>query len=133
MRLQSHVTDVPGLLTTDQRADVNRAVDQLSSTRNVRLRVVYVNRFVDPADREVVWEDWAEQTRTLSGMGDRDAILAVAAGQRSYAFLVPSAAANGSSAAVKALRANQIEPPLRNSDWAGAAIAAAQGLETMGP
>jgi len=127
MRLQNQVTDVPGLLTADQRADVNRAVDQLLGTRNVRLWVVYVDRF----DTGAV--DWAKQTRTLGGMGDSDAILAVASGQRAYAFLVPSPAANGSSAAVDALRANQIEPALRSGNWAGAAVAAAQGLETMGP
>ena len=125
--VQNYVTDVPGLLTADQRADVNRAVDQLLGTRNVRLWVVYVDRFDTGAVA------WAEQTRTLSGMGDSDAILAVAARQRAYAFLVPSAAANGSSAAVDALRANQIEPALRSDNWVGAAVAAAQGLETMGP
>jgi serine/threonine-protein kinase len=134
MRLQNYVTDVPGLLTADQRADVNRVVDQLLSTRNVRLWVVYVDRFdIAPPFSRGDAVAWANQTLTLSGMGDRDAIFAVAAGQRSYAFLVTPAAANGSSDAVDAIRANQIEPPLRNSDWAGAAIAAAQGLETIDP
>ena len=65
-------------------------------------------------------------------MSNEDAILAVATGQRSYAFLVPSAAAGGSSTKVDDIRRDRIEPALRNNDWAGAATAAATGLAGLG-
>jgi hypothetical protein len=65
-------------------------------------------------------------------MGERDAILAVATKQRKYAFLVAPAAANRSEQAISDMRINTIEPKLRDGDFAGAAIAAATGLQGLG-
>jgi hypothetical protein len=65
-------------------------------------------------------------------MGDRDAILAIATEQRKYAFLVAPGAANGSEQAINDLRRNTVEPRLRDSDFAGAAVAAATGLQAVG-
>lgn len=65
-------------------------------------------------------------------MGERDAIVAVATKQRKYAFLVGPAATNASEQAVNELRRNNIEPKLRDSDFAGAAVAAATGLQALG-
>ena len=64
----------------------------------------------------------------LSDFGDEDAILAVATGDRAYAFLPSDAWAGGRRRAPCAR--NEIEPALRETDWAGAAIAAANGLNT---
>jgi hypothetical protein len=75
---------------------------------------------------------WAQQTRTISDLSNEDAILAVATGQRSYAFLVPSAAAGGSSTKVDNIRKDRIEPALKSGDWVGAATAAANGLASAG-
>ena len=126
-RLPDPVTDNSGVLKPNQRADVQKAVDQLYSQRHVRLWVVYVDSF-DPQGAV----GWAQQTRTISDLGTEDAILAVATNQRSYAFLVPPAAAGGSSTKVDAIRRDRIEPALRSSDWAGAANAAATGLAGIG-
>ena len=125
MQLEAYVTDTAGALTSAQETDVLGSVALLRNARGTQLWVVFVDTF------NTTGVDWAKQTRTLTGMGDHDAILAVATGTRSYAFLVPSAAANGSADGVNALRTNRIEPALRSNDWAGAAIAAAQGLETI--
>ena len=122
-RLPDTVTDNAGVLDERQLAEVQRAVDQLYTERRVRLWVVFVESF---APQGAV--GWAQQTRTTSDLSNDDAILAVATGQRSYAFLVPSAAAGGSSTRVDDIRRDRIEPALRNSDWAGAATAAASGL-----
>ncbi len=122
-RLPDYVTDNAGVLNDKQVADVQRAVDKLYSDRRVRLWVVYVDTF---APNGAV--SWAQSTRTTSDLGTDDAILAVATNERSYAFLVPSAAAGGSSTRVDDIRRDQIEPALRRGDWAGAAVAAAQGL-----
>ena len=76
--------------------------------------------------------EWASKTRSLTKMGDRDGILAIATKQQKYAFLVAPAAANGSEQAVSNLRRNKIEPRLRDGDFAGAAVAAATGLQALG-
>jgi len=125
-RLPDTVTDNAGVLDERQLAEVQRAVDQLYTERRVRLWVVFVESF---APQGAV--GWAQQTRTTSDLSNDDAILAVATGQRSYAFLVPSAAAGGSSTRVDDIRRDRIEPALRNSDWAGAATAAASGLANI--
>ncbi len=126
MRLQQAVTDSAGALTSKQNAAVKSAVKSLQASRDVRLWVVYVDAFDSPP------VEWARKTSSLTKMGDRDAIIAVATKQRKYAFLVSPTAANGSEQSVNDLRRNTIEPKLRDSDFAGAAVAAATGLEALG-
>ena len=126
MKLSQAVTDSVGALTSEQTDEVKSAVKSLQSARDVRLWVVYVDAF----DGTPV--EWARKTSSLTRMGDRDAILAIATGQRKYAFLVAPAAANGSEQAVDDLRRNKVEPRLRDSDFAGAAVAAATGLQAIG-
>lgn len=126
-RLPDYVTDNAAALSDRQLESVQKAVDQLYRDRRVRLWVVFVDSF---APQGAV--NWAQQTRAASDLGDEDAILAVATGQRSYAFLVPPAAAGGSSTKVDDIRRDRIEPALREGDWAGAATAAATGLAGIG-
>jgi predicted nucleic acid-binding Zn-ribbon protein len=126
-RLPDQVTDNAGALNNRQLADVQKAVDKLYSDRHVRLWVVFVQSF---APQGAV--GWAQQTQKISDLGNEDAILAVATGQHSYAFLVSPAAAGGSSTKVDNIRRDSIEPALRNKDWAGAATAAANGLTGLG-
>lgn len=121
-RVPDYVTDRSDVLSADQRAQVEGAVDNLYNERRVRLWVVYVDSF----DQDPV--GWARVTMQISSFGDYDALLAVATVERSYAFLVPSAVASQSEAS--ALQRNEIEPQLRQRDWAGAAVAAADGLVT---
>ena len=120
-RLPSYVNDGANALSGSEVSDVRQAVDKLYNDRRIRLWVVYVDTFSgqDAAS-------WTQQTRRLSDIGAQDAILAIATQDRAYAFLPPSAAPGGFD--VSALRTNEIEPKLRQSDWAGAAIAAAEGL-----
>jgi len=126
MKLSNAVTDSSGALSSEQTAEVKSAVKSLQTARDVRLWVVYVDSFGGPP------VEWARKTRALTKMGDRDAFLAIATKQRMYAFLVAPAAANGSEQAVKDLRLTMIEPRLRDSDFAGAAVAAATGLQAIG-
>jgi uncharacterized membrane protein YgcG len=120
-RLPSYVNDGAKALSGSEFSDVQQAVDKLYNDRHIRLWVVYVDTFSgqDAAS-------WTQQTRRLSDIGSQDAILAVATQDRAYAFLPPTSAPGGFD--VSALRTNEIEPKLRQSDWAGAAIAAAEGL-----
>ncbi|WP_328358060.1 TPM domain-containing protein [Mycobacterium sp. NBC_00419] len=126
-RLPDYVTDNAGVLSDKQISDVQKAVDQLYTDRRVRLWVVFVDSFAPKGAMS-----WAQDTRRISDLGDEDAILAVATQDRSYSFLVPSAAAGGSSTKVDDIRRDRIEPALRSNDWAGSAIAAANALGTLG-
>lgn len=126
-RLPDYVTDNAGVLNDKQLGDVQKAVDKLYNDRHVRLWVVYVDSF-SPQGAVA----WAQSARSISDLGDQDAVLAIATEERSYAFQVPSAAAGGSSTKVDNIRRDQIEPALRGNDWAGAAIAAANGLAAGG-
>jgi chromosome segregation ATPase len=123
-RVPDYVTDRAGVLSQGQRVQVENAVNQLYNDKRIRLWVVYVDSFGQGA------EAWAETTRQISDLGDQDALLAVATGERSYAFQAPLAVLSESDAA--ALRRNEIEPALRQNDWTGAAVAAADGLNDTG-
>src|SRR5215470_15056909 len=120
-RVPDYVTDKAGVLSQGQRIQVENAVNQLYNDKHIRLWVVYVDTF---SGQGAV--DWTQQTRRLSDISGQDAILAVATQDRAYAFLPPTTAPGGFD--VTSLRTNQIEPKLRQGDWAGAAIAAAEGL-----
>ena len=122
-RLPDYVTDNSGALDDRQLAEVQKAVDQLYTDRRIRLWVVYVESFGSKNGF-----DWTQQTRTISDLSDQDALLAVATVDRSYGFVVPSAAAGGSSTKVDNIRRDLIVPALAKEDWAGAAKAAAGGL-----
>ncbi|MEO3761099.1 TPM domain-containing protein [Mycobacterium sp. B14F4] len=122
-RLTGYVTDNAGVLSSAQRNQVTSAVDALYSDRRTRLWVVYVDSFTGQSA-----ETWAANTRRVSDLGDFDALLAVATVDRAYAFLVPDSATELSSSRVESLRRNDIEPALRQNDWVGAAVAAANGL-----
>jgi hypothetical protein len=75
-------------------------------------------------------ENWAKRTHNSSDLGDSDAVLAVSSTGRAYAFLVPTTVRSIKPSGVDDLRRTQIEPALRNGDWSGAAVAAANGLDS---
>lgn len=124
-RLPGYVTDNAGALTEAGRIQVSSAVDRLYTDRHIRLWVVYVDNFSGQSATT-----WAQNTIRTSELGNYDALLAVATVSRAYAFLVPSTVQSVSASQVEDLRRNRIEPSLRNGDWAGAAVAAANGLNT---
>jgi uncharacterized membrane protein YgcG/predicted nucleic acid-binding Zn-ribbon protein len=123
-RLPGYVTDDANALSGSDLNDVQQAVATLYNDRHIRLWVAYVDTFSGQDAGDAV--AWAQQTRRLSDISGQDAILAIATQDRAYAFLPPTTAARGFD--VTSLRVNQIEPQLRQDDWAGAAIAAANGL-----
>jgi uncharacterized membrane protein YgcG len=122
-RLPGYVTDNAGALSTSGRADVSAAIDKLYADRHIRLWVVYVDDFSDQSAL-----NWAQGTTRASDFGSYDALLAVSTTGRAYAFLVPSGVKAVSESQLENLRHNQIEPALRDGNWSGAAVAAANGL-----
>ncbi|WP_292990317.1 TPM domain-containing protein [Mycobacterium sp.] len=123
-RLSGYITDNVGALRPDGRAAIESASGKLYSDRRIQLWVVFVDTF---SGQSAV--SWADSTRSVSDLGDFDAILAVATVDHSYAFRIPNRVKTINAGQVDDLRRNQIEPALRRGDWSGAAVAAANGLD----
>jgi hypothetical protein len=122
-KLTGHVTDTNGVLTDSGRAAVNSAIDRLYQDRHIQLWVVYVDNF-----NRFKPDNWAGQTRSASGMGDHDALLAVAVNTKAYTFTGPPKAQGITTDEINSLESTKIEPALAAKDWSGAAVAAADGL-----
>ena len=121
-RVPTQITDNVGALTGGDRADVQAALDELSTDAGVNLFVVYVDTFDNPSDSDA----WAAQTAELSSLGSNQILLAVATGGRAYAVNVPSDI-KISQTQLQEIAQTEIQPQLADDDWAGAAIAAANG------
>ena len=127
-RLQTQITDHAGALSGGDQADVQAAISQLAAEDNVNLFVVYVDNFDNPSAAQ----DWAAQTFTDSDLGASDMLLAIATEGRAYSVRVPPNFALSSSQLTE-VDQNDIRPQLVDGDWAGAAIAAANGYrEALG-
>jgi hypothetical protein len=110
-------------LTDSGRAAVSSAIDRLYQDKHIQLWVVYVDNF-----NRFKPDNWAYQTRSTSGMGDHDALLAVATNTKAYTFTGPPKAQGITTDELNSLGDRQIEPALAAKDWSGAAVAAADGL-----
>ncbi len=124
LKLTDHITDSTGVLTDSGRAAVSSAIERLYRDRHIQLWVVYVDNF-----NRFKPDSWADRTRSASGMGDHDALLAVATNTKLYAFTVPPNVQGLTAAELNSLRSNEIDPRVGNKDWSGAAVAAADGLD----
>ena len=122
-KLTDHITDSAGVLTDSSRATVSSAIDRLYHDQHIQLWVVYVDNF-----SKFKPDNWADKTRSESGMGDNDVLLAVATNTKLYAFVVPPKVQGLTPAELNSLQSNKIEPAVRAKDWSGAAVAAADGL-----
>ena len=116
------ITDRAGALDEDGREDVEQALDRLLEEDDVQLFVVYVDSF-DGMDSQ----EWADETASRNGLGLNDALLAVAVGDRQYAYSVDEDFPID-EAELRSIAAEQIEPELIDDDWSGAGVAAADGF-----
>ncbi|GLE50740.1 TPM domain-containing protein [Mycobacterium montefiorense] len=123
-KLTDHITDSSGVLTDSDRATISSAIDGLYHDQRVQLWVVYVDNF-----SRFKPDNWADRTRSASGMGDNDVLLAVATNTKAYSFVVPPKVHDLTATELNSLRTNKIEPAVGAKDWAGAAVAAADGLD----
>ncbi|MEU6821769.1 TPM domain-containing protein [Streptomyces atriruber] len=110
----------------DDRADAARqALDRLYDDRGVQLFVVYVRDF---SGRSA--QSWADTTAELNGLGLDDVLLAVATHDRQFAYSVDEDS-QLTDAQLKDVATTAIRPALRENDWAGAAIGAADGYRAV--
>ncbi|WP_280212811.1 TPM domain-containing protein, partial [Nocardia cyriacigeorgica] len=121
-RMDTYVVDSADALGAAGSAEVRAAVDRLYTDHQVRLWVNYVGDFAGLSP-----QSWAAQTAERSGFGDRDLLLAVAVDDRAYAFdgELPGGV---SESELDRILTSDVEPALRDSRWADAGVAAADGL-----
>jgi uncharacterized membrane protein YgcG len=119
-RLPGQINDEVGALA-GRTGEVEDAVRRLQDETGLQLFVVFVRSFGSWSGPE-----WADETASLSGLGDRDALLAVATRDRVYAYVVDEAFPL-SDAQLDEVARVAIEPALQANDWAGAVIGAADG------
>lgn len=122
-RLDNEVTDKVGALGSRQ-GEVSSALQQLRTTTQLQLFVVYVKSF----DKQSATE-WANETARISGLGQRDGLLAVATKDRAYGYSFDNSAPLSDSQLAQVSQI-AIEPALAKNDWAGAAIGAADGYKS---
>lgn len=123
MRVPQPITDDAGVLSSADEARIQEATDSLFNDHGLQLWVVYVNTF-----NGIGYESWINQTADNSDFGPNDALLAVAVQDRSYGLWVSPENTSVSDSDFASIETNSVEPALRNGDWAGAAVAAADGF-----
>ncbi len=112
------VTDRANALSDGESNEVEAALDDYYDATGRQLFVVFVRSFDG-----LTGPEWADATARASGLGNADILLAVSIDERSYGY---SADADDFSA--DDLDRVDREYVLRQHDWAGAAVAATEGL-----
>lgn len=125
LRVDDQVTDRVGALAGDS-ARVREALDRLRDANGTQLFVVYVSDF-----NGMNGQQWSDETARRSQLGDRDVLLAVAVDDRAYGYSVAGEFPLSDSELAD-LAVQEVEPRLAAGDWAGAAVAMADGLRTGG-
>lgn len=105
----------------EQKAEVQKAIDDLSQNHGMTLFVVYVDSFDGQSG-----EEWGTEVASMKGLGTGDALLVVAVQDRKYALLadtdlVPPAKNQN-------IQTKVIKPQLGKDNWAQAAIDTAAAL-----
>ncbi|MFF6773565.1 TPM domain-containing protein [Streptomyces sp. NPDC012637] len=121
---EGQITDRVGALG-DRRPAVVEALDGLYDARRVQLFVVYVRDFSGRGA-----QGWADATAERNGLGDDDVLLAVATHDRQYGYSADPDS-RFTQAQLDDVARTAIEPALRQNDWAGAAIGAADGYTAV--
>ncbi|WP_396598928.1 TPM domain-containing protein [Frigoribacterium sp. R86507] len=120
----AYVVDQADVLSSADETEVADALDQLSTDTGVNLFVVYVDSFSSPADRTA----WGEATASLNQLGTNDVLLSVAVDDQLYDLSADTSVISESDRQV--LQTDVVVPELRDGDWAGAAVALADGIRS---
>jgi hypothetical protein len=125
LRVDDPVTDRVGAIAGDG-ARVRGALERLRDANGTQLFVVYVSGFDGMNGQQ-----WSDETARRSQLGNRDVLLAVAVDDRAYGYSVAGEFPLSDSELAD-LAVQEVEPRLAAGDWAGAAVAMADGLRTGG-
>lgn len=116
----SQIVDTVGALAGEE-ARVESALNRLYNDTGVQLFVVYVASF----DGVAADESWATATAGQNGLGTGDVLLAVATEDRNYDIVYPADFQLDAESTLDV--ENGFLPLLSDENWAGAAVAAADG------
>lgn len=124
----SFVLDSADALTPGEEDAVQARLQRLSDQTGLDLWVVYVDEFTSPPDAA----DWANETANRNQLGPHQYVLAVAIDDLGASFYLSGDVDDGPLSAdqLGAIEQDRIQPALEASDDAGAAIAAADGIES---
>jgi len=123
----AYVLDQAGVVTDDDEDRILASLDSLYNDTGIQLFVVYVDSFTGAASSA----EWADTSANLSGLGDKDALLAIATVDRVYQVSVTESFPLSDSDLAE-IEENALIPELRDDDWAEAAISFADGLAGKG-
>ena len=117
------VTDASGVLSAAEVSAAEQRLEALSEKTNIDLYVAFVPTFTQPSDRI----EWANETATNAGLGQRQYLLAIATDGRQYYI------SSDTSGPLTDSQLDQIEtaikPALRSGDYAGAITSAADEID----
>lgn len=117
--LAERLTDAADALTPTQESEVTAALAQLAAERQIDLHIVFVDSFDQRPGPQ-----WAIDTFSASGLGQGDAVFAVAVQDRVYGYHEDTSVETDWASAIATQHA---EPHLRDDEWAAAALAVADG------
>jgi len=121
-RMSGPITDQTRTLSTADEARITAAADALERDTKVQLFTLFVDS-TSPRGME----EFANQTAIKNGLGTKDALLAVALGDRTY-YLWVNDSVPLDNAQIDALLVDRLEPGLQAGDYAGAVAAVADGM-----
>ncbi len=121
-RLEDQIVDEAGVLKDE--AAIGDALDELQSSNGTQLFVVFVDDFGG-----LTRQEWMTQTEQLSGLGNADALMAVAVNQREYGIDVPDGGEVTLSEAEQ-LAGQAVDPEFADGNWDAGVIAFADILRT---
>lgn len=120
LTLSSELTDRVGAVTGEE-GTIQSALNRLADETPFQLYVVYVADFGDLTPTQ-----WTDTTGRQSGLGSQDLLLAVAVDARQYQ-LAPSSVEGLTGDQLDSVAAD-VEDQLRDANWSGAAVTAADGI-----
>jgi uncharacterized membrane protein YgcG len=118
--IPGQITDEAGVLGADQ-TEVRQALDRFFDRTGLQLFVVFVPTFDDLTGKE-----WAAKTSEKSELGRADVLLVVATKDRAYGLDTENETFTAGD--LETVDQTRILPALRNDDFTGATIEAADGL-----
>ncbi|MEU4208744.1 TPM domain-containing protein [Streptomyces sp. NPDC026206] len=118
------ITDTVGALGR-RRGQVEAALERLHASHHIQLYVTYVRDFSGRPGR-----GWADATADRNGLGPQDVLLAIATYPRQYAVSADKES-GFHKGQLKQVATTAIEPALKQHDWAGAAVGAADGYRAV--
>ena len=123
-RLTGPVTDLANAV--DSTSEIEDAIDELQRERGVQLFVLYVET---TGDRSMA--SFTDDVREQNNLGASDALFVVAVEDQTYQLWLGDLAADDISQEEQdTLLADDVEPELRNGDFAGAAVATADSINS---